>query len=468
MSQDSENTDNKKNINSFTTWFKYIFNKHQFVFSILGSIIATVIINKYNYIVSIPKKFDDLENKIDQVITNISTEEKSAENNNYQNNFQIDFEKLSSKIDGFSDTIKLVQENYDKINSSFNRLTDDYKLIQGRLEKIDEEIDQISDDYREVNSDIKEIYKQLPPIRSISASSYSIDAINNLYSSVKNEDFKVTRVYNPKNIVGTDINTNTTYETEDLINKKIVMSYIDNGQTILFCGQYNDMGQWDGLCILNTYNNEEIISITDAMYENGKLLDYEQVLLDEKDLNNKRWFVSKRKNEGVYNSGETWQYKYISAFAKKSTIIPNEVSINDIISVDDFKANENLQLIGYYIGNTSNGRYNDSTGNAYLIKFTDDTDIAPGYVKYLYHGKIQDAKSDDNTGEAWEIAWGYDNDSYYYYNGIYINDNRTGLNGGDPPPIANNKLHEITDNIQLNVELKYFEYEDSNSPNLVK
>lgn len=487
MSQDRENKDNaseKSFYKRFSNLINDFYNNHQLFCSILCSIIASAIFLSLTNIMSIPKRFEEMEKNIKLLTESASDEQSNIENINYQKYDYNQIDTLSSQISNIQNNIELIKndlksvENVSKEDRETNK--NNYKIVCNRLDSMNDRLASMDDrfsthdnNFMEINKALIDIVDRLPPVIAVSASEESIQAINSMNLAVIEENFVPTIAYNPKTIVGKDVTSDTVYKTEDLVNQKVILSYTDKGNTVLFLGQYNKEGQWDGNCKINTYNNEEIISITDAIYEKGKLDSYRQVFLDGENSKNRRWFVSNRKNEDGFNSGETWQYKYEHAYAYINTINFNELSTDNIISVDNFinDAKESMQLIGYYIGNTSNGRYNDETGQAYLVKFTDRSDIAPGYVRYLYHGKLKNGLPNDNNEDKlkpWVLAWGNDNDSYYYYTGKFVNDERIDLNGGDPPPISNNKLRQIVKDIKLNVELKFFEYKDSNSADLIK
>lgn len=204
--------------------------------------------------------------------------------------------------------------------------------------------------------------------------------------------------------------------SEELINKKLLLSYESNGQEVFFYGQYNANNQWDGRCIINVYEQNKLILITEAIYENGIIQSYKQVLVDDQ-----LWIISDRINKGNYNSGSSWRYNYKAPTPKKFDI--NTVVDSDILTVDTFKDALDVYLEGYYYGNTSNGLYNDDTGTAYLIKYAPD-----GTVRTLYCGNFKNGHFEDDTGNAWYITRNDEtNTNYMYFKGIFV-DNRPSKN----------------------------------------
>lgn len=83
-----------------------------------------------------------------------------------------------------------------------------------------------------------------------------------------------------------------------------------------------------------------------------------------------------------------------------------------------------MRLEGYYNGYTSNGRFNDESESAYLVKYN-----LNGEVRFLYVGAIKEGLPDDDSGNAWSVSWGYADDGYYYYKGVFSDGNH-----GETPP----------------------------------
>lgn len=66
-----------------------------------------------------------------------------------------------------------------------------------------------------------------------------------------------------------------------------------------------------------------------------------------------------------------------------------------MLDIASFQKFLNLNLVEFYHGNTSNGYYNDDTGNAYLVQYNNSNT-----VKTLYCGNFKDGVFNDNTGNA--------------------------------------------------------------------
>lgn len=249
--------------------------------------------------------------------------------------------------------------------------------------------------------------------------------------------------------IGKDETTGLKYSAEDLIGKTAIYPYNEDGQEVYFKGQYDENLKWNGNCIINVYKDNNLIIITDANYENGELVNYKQIFPDvNKDKN--IWVVSDRVVLGEINIGETWNYQRVENRIK--TFDFNSVTEDDMLSYDDFKKIYNdLGLVSYYCGNTSDGKYNDDTGNAYSILFYDD-----GTVRTLYKGKFKNGDYNDNSEDSWYITSKIENGSMYqYYKGKFVGGHPVGIKKDKSAVFENPVTEEYIDKIIRNYDFKY-------------
>lgn len=235
-------------------------------------------------------------------------------------------------------------------------------------------------------------------------------------------------------IVGKDSKTNKKCTLKEIVNKKVLLPYKEGGHEVYFLGQIDENSCWHGNCVINVYSDDQLILITDAKYEHGKLVDYKQVF----ESCDNRWFISNRKHKKNTNTGETWSYSKREGYIKKFDL--KSVASTDIMSVKNFKQKFKLTLEGYYNGNTSNGSYNDTTGNAYLVKYNKD-----GMVRTLYCGMFQDGKFNDLTANAWYISYDEENSVYVYYKGKFKNDKPLETKNNKRENITIDDIHKIID-----------------------
>lgn len=251
-------------------------------------------------------------------------------------------------------------------------------------------------------------------------------------------------------IIGTDRINGTVYKAEDLVESKILIPYMDDGKEVYFYGQYNENNNWSGNCIINMYKNNVLTLIMEGYYEDGNLINYKQIIPSTTNNGVDVWIVSERKNEGYYNSGESYNYFRKNNYIKDFEF--DNVSTENIFDVESFTSVIDDKLEAYYHGNTSNGYYNDNTGDAYLVKYASDGIT----VRMLYVGKFVNGEMDDNTGSAWYIILGYDNTNYHYYTGRFRNGNRIDeYSEKDFPIVTIEEINNIISGKEFNCELNW-------------
>lgn len=230
------------------------------------------------------------------------------------------------------------------------------------------------------------------------------------------------KLANPKwdgeGIVATDIETNQSYTVPQLRNIPIITYYNEEGSDVYFCGQYNENDRWNGLCILNVCKNNEIITIFEGTYDDGELCNYKRISCDDGEC----WKFTDRTDYSTYTIGETWVYEKTESYNQK--ISAENLDENHILTIDGFMATFNERLAAYYSGRTSDGFYNDNTGNAFLVKYFGDGEIegteGKAIIHTLYKGRFKDGYFDDETNESWYITRDIDT-TYMYYEGSFSN-----------------------------------------------
>lgn len=405
----------KKYKNRLMKKWNDFFNAHQFFCSILASILASGIV----VAISVPNRFTRMEDDVAELIVNVN----KLNENIGKINLDSEFEQIGL--------------HFDSMERSFEDIYNNIEKVENRIERMENRIERIEDKVFEV--------------AILLASDTSASAINTLYDSVRTENFKVETVFSKSDVIGTVMGTDIKYMSEQLVNQKILLTYLDNGDEVFFSGQFNENNHWDGKCVINVYNNGELKIITEAEYDDGEMINYEQVLLDE-EADGKRWFISERKNEGDFNSGKTWQFDYGNGY--KKPFAGRNATSEDIINVKEFKGFINTGLKSFYFGHTSDGQYNDELGESYYVSFTSD-----GFVKTLYVGDFKDGKFNDDSGEAWEIVFDTSNDinRYFYYKGNFKN----GIRDSEPEKyISRAEINDIISAIQMEFELRWYENEE--------
>lgn len=217
------------------------------------------------------------------------------------------------------------------------------------------------------------------------------------------------------------------YTSGELQNKRFVTMYEEGDKEIYFLGKYNEDNHWDGECVLNVYNNNELIAILEGIYDNGKLGKYKRIACDE----NGKWTFTDREAFEGYTDGETWNYEKKESIEQK--IEAEHFDETGILGAEQVLDHIDKKIISYYKGKTSKGSYNSQNEEACLVLYDED-----GNVRYLYVGQMKDGKEYDDSGKAWSISWGYGNDGYYYYEGVF--EGRHGETPEDWKPMTSDEI----------------------------
>lgn len=332
-----------------------------------------------------------------------------------------------------SDELKKIQDKYESINTSLDELTNLMNDFNEKYHELDKRIAVIEDRNGlytvkiDPSEDLKNYIKE------------TFTHSNSQYAS-KPSLQSITRL-------GSNIDTGEEIILNEMFNQPLMIIYKEDNQDIAICGEINDTNCWNGNCILNVYENSKLKSIIDAEYNNGILESYKQVFSFTTQGGTDVWSLSYRNKELNYDSGESWHYIYYD-YPK---LFDNKTfDQNNIISAKEFENYiKNVSILeGYYYGNISGGLYNDDTGNAQRVVYSQD-----GTVQMLYIGKFEDGEMTDLSGNAWYIILGYDNITYYYYNGKFQNAQR--VDDKELIKISTEEITEKIKNISFNCDLTW-------------
>lgn len=304
--------------------------------------------------------------------------------------FHVDFALLKENVSSIKEDVETIPE-----------MSGDIKVLQGKEDSFETELNGFKNTINEaiVADPGKRLRKPI--------SNATINTDDSMFLPTLELDNDIN--------VATNTHTGRKYKPTDLRNKKILLPYSENGQDIYFYGQFNKYNHWDGKCILNVYKNNILNMIMEGVYNDGKLISYKQITHRKNNNGDKVWSISERKVNGNINTGGT--HTYFKTKNKKSNFNTKNVEPNDILSIIDFKNWLDSPIEGYYCGNTSNGKYNDDTGQAYLIKYN-----KKGKIRLFYRGNFKDGCEEDSTGKAWDISLNEDNHKYYYRESHYSQD----------------------------------------------
>lgn len=273
---------------------------------------------------------------------------------------------------------------------------------------------------------------------------------------IDNNVYLVEPTWTGREIIAIDVVSNKAYRADELSYIPLLIPYMEDGQEVYFYGQFNENNHWDGKCIINVYKNDKLTAIMDAVYDDGKRMEYKQVQADSKNGKDV-WVISDRKDEDTYNSGETWIYSRKNVPSKKFTM--ESVEAEYIFDTEDFLTSMDMELMSYYNGNTSDGKYNDETGKAFLVIYADD-----GTILTLYQGCFKNGTLNDDTYNAWEIARNPKTgaDKYMYYRGKF-KDGKADAENDDKNIVTENdlslqRIFEIVNESEIKYQMNWYKY----------
>lgn len=346
--------------------------------------------------------------------------------------------ETKTRVEYITKDIIALQSSIDQLNKTVSDLKSDVSENAANIKNLDEKIANMDQKIAVLDEKIADINKENNTGTNLTAIKINpgdkLVKTTSVFIKKDNVVQNGTTSLRMSDIAGEDAETNKRRTVKEIADKKVLLPYKEDGQEVYFLGQLDKNGYWDGNCVVNVYRKDQLILITDAKYEHGEMVSYKQVF----ESGDNRWFVSNRKHKKNVNTGETWSYLKQETCIK--TFDLNSVKDTDIMTVREFKKNVKITLDGYYNGQTSNGHYNDSTGNAYLAKYNDD-----GTVKTFYSGNFKDGQFNDHTGNAWYISFDSKNSIYVYFKGKFTNNNPSETPDNKRENKTNEDIHKIID-----------------------
>ena len=331
-------------------------------------------------------------------------------------NVPIDLGNISYQISDIKDSIQSINDSQKETNNkieSLRGIMDDN--IENLRDEMNANVTRLQNSINDQDDRIDGYHTYQPVFQQPSS-----DAKNAIYSTYNPNANYNTQAMPLYETVAFDQKTGQEYTGEELINQKFLLAYENKGEDVLFLGQFNESGQWDGLCIINVYENGKLKFITEAIYENGISIRSKQVFYYQMASKQNVCAVAYRmRNTDLDGNPTDSLYGNTRIYIKKQDYPLNfsfdDATWEDVLSVNSFESKIDAPLHAIYKGNTSKGYFNDNTGDACMVYFFDD-----GYVRLLYVGNFKDGTFDDDTGNAWYIVRN-ENTSYMYYKGCFKN-----------------------------------------------
>lgn len=316
-----------------------------------------------------------------------------------------------------------VESKFDKLNDKLNEclkkdeinnLTTDVSEMREYLYSDDGVKDQLGE-----FSDKMYKVTNLLNITAIKADVTTEEYIKNNVSIVDNDISDSTSSISPDTCIGTD-SDGKVYIAKNLIDQTILLTYNEDDKEIYFLGQYNKNYHWNGYCVINTYDADgKLNGINESNFDDGNRLDYESFYLSDKQ---NEWIYTDRDCKKETNEGISIRYK--SNFSKQKNFTATNVRVSDLIYIESMKEYDNKEILSYYMGKTSNGVYNDDSGNAYLVMYNSE-----GFVSVYYKGNFKDGYFEDENAIEIVLDESYNINKYFLYNGGFTRGERISDDG---------------------------------------
>ena len=156
---------------------------------------------------------------------------------------------------------------------------------------------------------------------------------------------------------------------------------------------------------------------------------------------------TKDENGNAVNRGENIRYSFNYGETKNFT--STNVRVTDIRYIEDFEKLKEMTMLSFYCGATSDGVYNDESGDAYLVKYN-----KKGFVKTFYKGRFKDGYFQDE--DTLEIVLDESNhiNRYFIYEGKFENGSRE--NDENIRYITQEEIDRIMKENGISTDLKWY------------
>lgn len=329
-----------------------------------------------------------------------------------------------------------------------NILTEDSMIIsdiKGDISDVNAEVDKINSKLDDSNG-VKGICSRLSAVEAlinthaIKASTDTQGYVDDV-SVVGNDINNSTSSFSADTCIGTD-SEGKAYIAKDLIGQTILLTFDQGDKETYFLGQYNDKYHWDGYCVINTYTDGVLNGVSESNFDDGNRLNYESFYLSD---NQGEWIYTDRDCKEDSNDGVSIRYKL--DYDKQKNFTLTNARASDIIYVENLTSYDNKEVLSYYVGSTSDGVYNDNSGDAYLVRYNED-----GFVNVFYKGCFQNGNFDDTN--AVEIVFDSSNDRYFLYQGTFVDGKRTSDDGIEY--VTQNEIDTILKENECPNDLKWY------------
>lgn len=191
-----------------------------------------------------------------------------------------------------------IEKNVDALNSRINTVESNFN------QKIDETKSDIRDDIEGVGDDITRLENLILPFLHLKPSAEVQQQITYAYGEVNRVEQSGGLILTSASVVAYN-DHGAEFTANQLSDIKLLLPYHEGKQNVFFYGQFDEENRWDGDCLVNIYENGTLKLITDAVYENGKLLNFKQAFPDTTTGGQAVWTFSERTAQDDFSTGRT-------------------------------------------------------------------------------------------------------------------------------------------------------------------
>ncbi|MCL2215934.1 MAG: hypothetical protein FWB91_02815 [Defluviitaleaceae bacterium] len=256
-----------------------------------------------------------------------------------------------------------------------------------------------------------------PPKRVLLSDANLISALSNV-----SEHLEDIRNFCNEASIGKSVNGEDIY-IRDLVNTYFLMTFSSpSGEEIRMLGGLNGQREWHGLIAHSRYDGNKLVGLFEAEYRNGERENvYAHIYpyIENISIDGSTREMNGFRVQHHVTSDDGFEYSEIF-FYLRIEIPEDKLEPDSPIRFEDIGP---YGLVSYFRGTTSDGRFNDTTGNAISISFDEN-----GYIRNFYNGHFIDGRFNDDRvrddinlrNSAFRIGWRHDSRGYTFYSGPFM------------------------------------------------
>lgn len=216
-------------------------------------------------------------------------------------------------------------------------------LLSSRLTRVNNKVKDVSEAISSTQKDVDSLSERVTSMEDclgkdggvqeqLDELSKKLDAMVSNASTGNTQVSKNTNtpVVTPSAIVGADA-SGREYRAFELVNRPVILTYVENNNEVYALGQWNENYHWNGLCVVNVYSpDEQLCEIREVTFKDGVRTKYRSVT--KSDLTDGQWKYHLQ-DDITGNSKD--KVCYVS-YSKAKVFAMSNARITDLLYVDEF------------------------------------------------------------------------------------------------------------------------------------